>query len=279
MAEVPVSRRTVLGAVAAAVATAGVCTGPARWFAPRPVAGRAALRGLLPIIEGPVSSIADVAQRLAAVRDHMSGVSELGELDGIACFSRLYAIITETVDARPFADREFLVRLDLEFARRYFDALLAHVREPHGAPDSWRVLFDRRIDASVGPARFAAAGVNAHINYDLAAALLATWPDFPPIEPRHGDYDGINEVFAARMEQLRELFDSPLSGGPGLLDAGANRLGDLLVRATRTLAWDLAMTAWTAPDRAAAATSLDCELDRVTAMVGRAVLDSPVLPL
>lgn len=51
------------------------------------------------------------------------------------------------------------------------------------------------------------------------------------------------------------------------------------MRATRTLAWDLAMDAWTAPDRATAARSLDRELDRVTAMVGRAVLDSPVLPL
>lgn len=265
---VPVSRRTV---VVAAVAGAGA--GLLWWPGPRPVAEP--LRGLVPIVEGPVSSIAEVAQRLAAVRDHVSAVSERGELDAIACFSRLYTIITETIDARPFADREFLVRLDVEFARRYFDALLAHVRG--AAPQSWRVLFDRRTDPSVDPARFAAAGVNAHVNYDLAAALLATWPDFPPNDLRHGDYDGVNDVFAARMEHLRELFGSALSRGP--LDDGANRLGDLLVRATRTLAWDLAMRAWTAPDRTAAATSLDRELDRVTAVVGRAVLDSPVLPL
>ncbi len=282
MAEVqpqPVGRRAVLALLGAAVVSVGLGSGMARAFRPGPAASLDAVRGLVPIIEGPVSSIAEVAQRLAAVREHMAAASELGERDGIACFSRLYTIITETVQTRPFADRDFLVRLDVEFARRYFAALLAHARDPSTTPASWRLLFDRRTDAAVDPARFATAGVNAHINYDLAAALIATWPDFPPTPLRRGDYDGVNEIFAARMDGLRELFGSPLSRGPVVVDGGANRVGDLLVRTTRTVAWDLAANAWTAPDRPAAVAALDRDLDRVTAMVGEAILAAPVLPL
>lgn len=269
----------MLAGAGAGVLTAGLVAAVPALLRRAPAASPDPVRALVPMLRQPITSIPDVARRLAAVRDHMGSVGERGAEDGIACFSRLYTIITETVDARPFADRAFLVRLDIEFARRYFAALLAYARDPATAPGCWRLLFDRRSDASVTPARFAAAGVNAHINYDLAAALLATWPLFPPSEPRRDDYDGINDVFAQRMEGLRDLFDSPLAHAAPIVDRNANGLGDLLVRSTRTVAWDLAGQVWTAPDRAAAARTLDRELDRVATLVGTALLESPALPL
>lgn len=272
-----VRRRTLLAGAGVTAATACLWSAGAGPGAARHAAPVDAVRGLVPILEGPVSSIGEVAGRLAAVRDHMTAVSEAGERDGIACFARLYTIITETVDAQPFTDRAFLVRLDVEFASRFFAALLAYARDPRSAPARWRLLFDRRTDRSVTPVRFAAAGVNAHINYDLAAALLATWPAYPPTAARQGDYDAVNEAFAVRMDGLRELFASPLSSG--VFDGAANRLGDLLVRGTRTLAWDLAADVWAAPDRPAAAAALDRRLDEVTAAVGAVLLDAPLLPL
>jgi hypothetical protein len=275
----PVSRRTLLVGSAAGVAAAGLGATVAEGVLRVPVPSPDPLRGLIPLLGAPLRSIAEVARKLAAVGDYASAVSPRGDQDGIASFARLYRIITDTVDARPFADRAFLVRLDIEFARRYFAALRAYALDPDAAPRCWRVLFDRRLDPAVEPAQFAAAGVNAHINYDLAVALLATFPQFPPSELRRGDYDGINDVFALRMRQLRQLFASPLSAAPPVVDRGADRVSDLLVRGTRTVAWDLALQVWNAADRAAAATALDRELDRVATVIGGVLLDTPLLPL
>ena len=41
-------------------------------------------------------------------------------------------------------------------------------------PAPWRVLFERRTGQIAG-VQFAAAGINAHINFDLPFALVATW--------------------------------------------------------------------------------------------------------
>ncbi len=234
-----------------------------------------------------VHSIADVVQRLEEVRDYAANTSLLGEDDGIACFTRLYHIITknvlDTAAAGQFADEAFLTRLDLEFARRYFQALRAYAANTQGAPRCWRLLFDRRADRDVRPVHFAAAGVNAHVNFDLAAALLVTWEDFPP-DPggaRLADYRCINDIFAVEMDGLRELFGSSLSAGEdgSLWDRFANRASDLLVRLTRDLAWDEAIEVWEAKDRQRAARSSERKLDAIAEILGRGLLESPFLPV
>lgn len=234
-----------------------------------------------------VQSIAEVVQRLEDIRDYAASTSLLGADDGIACFTRLYHIITknvlETAAAGRFADKAFLTRLDIEFARRYFQALRAYAVNTQAAPRCWRLLFDRRSDRIIRPVHFAAAGVNAHVNFDLAAALLATWTDFPPDNAgvRLEDYRRINEIFAVEMDDLRELFGSALSAGEdgSLWDRFANRASDLLVRLTRDLAWDEAIDVWEARDRPSAARSSERKLDAIAEILGRGLLEAPFLPV
>ena len=88
-------------------------------------------QGLAKILESPVNTIADVAERLGQVHDYALTTTTAGEADGIVCFSGLYRTITQTIDVTPYEDRDFLVRLDLEFARRYFDAIRAYATERH----------------------------------------------------------------------------------------------------------------------------------------------------
>src|SRR5437868_14112818 len=93
--------------------------------------------------------------------------------DGVRYFHALYREVTREVARRyaagGFEDTAFLAALDVAFAGLYFDALHA----PDAAPRAWRALFDRRA-AQLEPLRFALAGMNAHINRDLAVALDAT---------------------------------------------------------------------------------------------------------
>jgi Family of unknown function (DUF5995) len=232
-------------------------------------------QGLAKILESPVNTIADVAERLGEVHDYALSTTTAGEGDGIVCFSGLYQTITNTIDVTPYEDRDFLVRLDLEFARRYFDAIRAYATERHSAPRPWRLLFDARSNPDVERVQFAAAGVNAHINFDLAAALLNTWPDFPPNDARRRDYNTVDDAFKKHMDELRQHYHAPF-GGPEFdhtaLDRVSNTCCDLLVGVTRASAWDDAMCVWTDKDREKAREQMLDGLDTTASLLQRALL-------
>jgi hypothetical protein len=239
--------------------------------------------------DSPPTSIPEVVKRLTEIRDYAANTSLLGENDGIAAFSKLYHIITrrvgEMVESGEFASSPFLVQLDIEFAERYFQALRRYAADIHTAPGVWRVLFDNRSDPNVPPVNFAVLGVNAHINFDLAHALIATWrhvePDGngPDTEQFH-DYRLVNKVFELEMDRLREELDSLLSHGPdgAPWDVGANWVGDLVVRFTRDLAWDEAKRVWEAGATPEVCKASERRLDSMATFFAEGVLRLP-LPL
>ena len=235
----------------------------------------------------PPASIPEVIKRLAEIRDYAASTSLLGENDGIASFTKLYHIITQEVgdmaERGEFKSSEFLVQLDLEFAERYFQALRRYAADIHTAPGVWRVLFDNRSDPNVPPVNFAVLGVNAHINYDLAHALIATWRHHEPDGDGHEseqyhDYRLVNDVFERQMDDLREKLDSLLSAGPdgAPWDVGANWLADLVVTFTRDLAWKEAKRVWEAGASPEVCHASERRLDSMATLIGEGVLRSPL---
>jgi hypothetical protein len=232
-------------------------------------------QGLAEIVEKPVTTIGEVADRLGEVYEHARTTTTAGDDDGIACFSGLYRTITRTIDVTPYEDRAFLERLDLEFARRYFVALRAYAVDRTSPPGPWRLLFEARSHPRIERVQFAAAGVNAHINYDLADALLGTFPDFPPNESRRRDYDTVDEAFKKHMDGLREYYDAPFGDSlwdRTVLDRLANLIGSMLVRGTRANAWDDAMDVWRSADRERARAQMLDRLDGAASFLNRALL-------
>ena len=239
-----------------------------------------------------VQTVEEVIVALTAIRDDAAADIRAPRIDGISCFTRLYVTITENVLAtltgthptRSFADEAFLTRLDVLFARRYLDAIRAYERHDGTVPACWRVLFDHRRDPSVGHVNFAACGVNAHVNFDLTLALLETWEEFPPTPARRADYDRVNDIFAEEMDDLREDFDAFLAGTGegGLLDRFGNALSDLLVRATRGQAWEVAERVWARrgdPEAYRAALAAETKrLDSAAHVLGWMILNAPELP-
>jgi len=235
-------------------------------------------------------SIPEVLRRLAAIHEYASGTSMRRDDDGIAAFTRLYHIITtrigQMVDSGEFRAPDFLVRLDIEFAERYLSALRTYAHDMNRTPRVWRLLFDNRSDPRIRGINSAIAGVNAHINFDLACALVATWkhvdPDGDgPDSAQFHDYRLINDVFEKEMDPLREDMDSLLSQGPddAIWDRTANWMADLVIRFTRDLAWDEAKRVWErgASDKVMQASAE--KLDVIAAFVGERLLRAPVLPV
>jgi hypothetical protein len=158
--------------------------------------------------------VKDVVTRLQDLQAEMDRFN--GRQDNpVASFNRVYTTITEEVDQHltdtKFQDPEFMITLDLRFAERYLSALQQWNDRSAWAPRCWSTLFNRWNDDDIAPILGAVAGVTAHIQFDLGAALVQTFkergePDLVDPSARKADYDVLNDIFAEKIPTLRRGF-------------------------------------------------------------------------
>lgn len=233
----------------------------------------------------PVGSVEDVIERLAEIQSYAEAHEARGQHDGVACFTYLYHQITtrvlEGIQSGRFVDGEFVTQLDVVFANRYLDALRASVLSPGDVPDAWAALFERRANPHITRLQFAAAGVNAHVNFDLAVAVADTCTQLgssPAVGEKHQSYQEINTIFAEEMQSLRQHFESTWERLIDQIALGrvANRIDDWIVVATRDVAWEAAERLWTIRQNGEDEKDFTTTIDRLAGEAGRAVL-IPVL--
>jgi hypothetical protein len=225
----------------------------------------------------PVDPVGSIEEAIARMQD-IAGL--LPATDGLACFNRMYLTVTEAVRTRVtsgfFADAGFMARLDVVFVNRYLAALGDSQSSPGSTPRSWKALLDRRADAGVAPMQFALAGMNAHINYDLAAAVVRTCEESgaaPDQGAHHADYEKVNQVLDALDAQIRESFEQGV-----ILDLDRefsgleNLVAAFSITAAREAAWVHAQVLWRLRDDAVLGRSYLATLDRTVGFAGRALL-------
>lgn len=233
-------------------------------------------------IGDPPHSVAGVLDRLTAIQVVTGPIGgDLRERDGLGAFNHLYRRITgkvlEDLEAGRFHDPLFLETLDIEFAKRYFEALIRFEAGDVSAPRCWTVLLQNRSTRGLQDLQFATAGVNAHVNYDLPFALLTTWAavgyeetSFPQNQQSR-DYLRVNNIFHAEMTSLRLELEDPMESW---LDRGhvshlLSTLSDEAVVADRSAAWMVAERLHRRPaDRATA----ERDLDSITAKLSAVLL-------
>ncbi|NUT50346.1 MAG: hypothetical protein HOV94_24020 [Saccharothrix sp.] len=190
-------------------------------------------------------SVEQVIARMRAIDQ------QLDPHDGVACFNRMYLRVTELVGQNIvegfFADAEFLERMDVVFAGLYFDAVEA-ARAGIAPPVPWKPLFHARDNRTVWPIQFALAGMNAHINHDLALAVITTCRErgtTPHTEPVHADYLKVNELLAKVEAEVRAEYEPQLLM---LTTTQAEQLKHILsgfsIARARDASWATALTLW-----------------------------------
>jgi hypothetical protein len=96
---------------------------------------------------GPVSSIEDAIAQMTSIS------AALPLTDGLACFNRMYLIVTEKVlsevSTGTYADPAFLSQLDVVFVNLYFGAIAGWLAEPQAAPCCWSELLANRSDTHI----------------------------------------------------------------------------------------------------------------------------------
>ena len=229
---------------------------------------------LIEITSGPPpATIGDVL----AVMRRIDGLLPSG--DGLKWFNLLYMTVTQRVDSSPpqggWEDAAWLIRLDVVFAQFYFSAILNWLNGSARVPTAWQALFEARHRPCIERIQFALAGMNAHINHDLALALIQTGAELNlspgKTSPQHEDYEHVNGLLEAVLPQALQFL---ATGILGEVAQDTGKIGRLLamwdVRAARDLAWDFAgqlrCLAGVARDSALAAQ------DQATGVLGRSLL-------
>jgi hypothetical protein len=219
------------------------------------------------------ASIADVI----AVMQSIDGL--LPSNDGLKWFNKLYLMVTQKIDTQPpptgWEDAAWLTRLDVVFAGFYLAAIAGALEQNANTASSWDALFEARNTAGIDRIQFALAGMNAHINHDLALALLQTDDELhltPALQsPEHDDYEHVNVLLEAVLPSALNFL---AAGIVGELAQDTGRVGRLLaiwnVRVARDLAWDFADHL-----RTLGTVSRDSALeaqDKLTGVIGRSLL-------
>ncbi|HEY1594870.1 MAG TPA: DUF5995 family protein [Thermoleophilaceae bacterium] len=208
---------------------------------------------------------------------------ELPDTDGVKWFNKLYLEVTQQVAAvAPTMKQEapgFLPALDVFFGNRYFDAFdaAAHHRQlPGDYPfHAWKPLFAARHDKEIAPVQFALAGMNAHINHDLAIGVCDTCASrgSTPGDPEHKDYDSVNGLISKVEQQMKAWL---MTGLLKELDETFNPVDDIVavwdVERARDAAWIRAQVIWSLRDAPSLQRDYEAVNDRATGLAGRALL-------
>jgi hypothetical protein len=195
------------------------------------------------VSSAPPATIDDVIAKMQRIDDL------LADDDGLKWFNRLYMMVTKEVDLNPPAggwkDAAWLLRLDVVFAGFYFRALAGSLDGSAGTASSWNALMEVRFRPGIDRIQFAMAGMNAHINHDLALALLATDSErnlTPNREsPQYADYQAVNDLLNRVMPRALEML---ATGILGMAAQDTGKIGRLLafwnICRARDLAWNFA---------------------------------------
>ena len=230
-------------------------------------------RPLYDLVNAPaLATIADVIARMQAVD------ALLQPEDGLKWFNRLYLMVTEQVDLHPpggkWQSPIWLTRLDVVFAGLYFSAV-ADFLGGNSVPSAWSALFEARDRTGIDRIQFALAGMNAHINHDLAMALLATDNALNLVPSQNGpefaDYQSVNALLNTVMPSALTMLATDTLG---VLAQDTGKVGRLLafwdICSARNLAWNFAdhLRSLDGLNRNVALNTQDA----VTGALGRAIL-------
>jgi hypothetical protein len=196
-------------------------------------------------------------------------------------FNQLYLLVTQAVYEKPPAggwdDQPWLTRLDINFARLYFEALANSCIDTTKVPRAWMALFESRDNPKIERVQFALSGINAHINHDLPLALVQTGKDFriPPDRNsrEYSDFENVNGLLNGVLPGTLNVL---ATGTIGELAQDTGTIGRLLamwnVKIARDTAWTNGELLWELQNLPSLSDDFMLGLDRMTGLAGRGLL-------
>ncbi len=233
---------------------------------------------LAALVAKDVTSITEVVALLRALDAVLDGT-----IDGLKWFNSLYLQVTLAVQklvacggVDSAQGTTFVAQLDAVFASFYLAALRSWLTEG-SPPASWRVLFEQRPNTTVARIQFALAGVNAHINRDLAPAISTTCNQ-GNLVPAHATaeyraYTALNETLDSLINQakLELMVNLPGNSLPHAAQVEM-AVGAWSIAAARESAWVHGEVLYRIRDQPLLTERLMGALDDTAGLAGKALL-------
>jgi hypothetical protein len=146
-----------------------------------------------------------------------------------------------------------------------------------GAPRAWVPPFARRSSDLIAPIQFALAGMNAHVNRDLAIGLVRVCSEHgitpAPGTPQHRDFQSISPLLEATQERVKEWM---VTGLLRELDRRFGRVDDIVAAwslgRARDAAWLRANILWQLRTARSLSDQYVATFDRTAGLTGRLML-------
>lgn len=128
----------------------------------------------------------------------------------LRCYSLMSGNVLAAVRAQQFADCDWVANLMHHFAGYYFEPLARYDAGETPVPAVWQHAHDAAREEKAAAAQHLLAGVNAHINYDLALAMYDLLePEWAELSPagrykRRDDHDAINVIIADTVNRVQD---------------------------------------------------------------------------
>jgi hypothetical protein len=214
----------------------------------------------------PASILAAAAElrAMAASADDASGY-----------FPALYARVTDRIassmDAGHFADGH---RMDV-FASTFAGYCTRAWHAERGRPRCWQACRNVAADPDLLIAQHLFLGINAHVNHDLALAVVdVAGPsgDLALIKP---DFDAVNDVLGETSSDVLRSLGGVSRWTNRVAAVGGGKLFNFSLRVARAQAWGAAVriNALTTPDERAAYVA---ELDRLVSVLAYLITRPPL---
>jgi hypothetical protein len=229
---------------------------------------------LLEITRTTPQTIADFTRILEAIENTCV------DGDGLKWFNWLYLEVTQAIESRAgatdFADSAWIAALDVEFASFYLDAVQSALSGA-AAPGCWQALFSVRNQTALGRIQFAMAGMNAHINHDLALAVVGSC-QAAGIAPQHGtvqytDYTAVNTTLDSLIDSAKQTLHVRLLGDSL---PPVSHIDDTIaawsMADAREAAWNNAELLWHLADAPPLRSAFMNTLDGLTTVASKALL-------
>jgi hypothetical protein len=229
-------------------------------------------------IPAPFRTTDDVRTGLTTLEQHFLST---GDRRGV--FLTAYRTITAAVEAQcaagGFRDNAWVEQYLIAFGTLYRDALVADVAgDAARVPKAWRLAFDAARQRRGWVIQHLILGVNAHINHDLALALLTAGID-PDRATRYADHTAVNAVLERATPALKAQVSALWAPILTRLDQTAGTLDDEVIAFSipkaRDHAWAMAV-AIDATRGSVGEQMVRSTLDEQAAVVARLVLAPPV---
>src|SRR3954465_8532415 len=127
--------------------------------------------------------------------------------DHRALFATTYLLLTEeirkTVVNEPhfYRDNEWLIYLDVLFAKYYFDTT-ANYEAHRRVPDAWGIGFDTAAHGDANAGQDMLLGINAHVQRDMPFVMAGVGLRKPDGSSRKPDHDAANEILRRAYDRI-----------------------------------------------------------------------------